>query len=169
MREIHKGGSCVQCAKIGAPLSLNSQWALRGECILKVRRTRGTCEWNSSVWCVEHETSSFFARIEYQRARWQPPFMPPRWLNIFTCSITQAPSACPADCSPRAAASRICAGCFCDCCSAKFLLFDRPTLSHQRWRGTCWRFGKLSVSTHVKCVCLFKLLEPHVHALKRTL
>jgi hypothetical protein len=95
--------------------------------------------------------------------------MPPRWLNIFTCSITQAPSACPADCSPRAAASRICAGCFCDCCSAKFLLFDRPTLSHQRWRGTCWRFGKLSVSTHEKCVCLFKLLEPHVHALKRTL
>lgn len=121
-------------------------------------RKRRTCEWNSWCVCGEHETSSFFARIEYQRARWQPPFMPPRWLNIFTCSITQAEvrarpivlRAPPRWIYVRAVFAIVAAA------SAKFLLFDRPTLSHQRLRerGTCWRFWKLSVGTHVKCVTL---------------
>lgn len=90
--------------------------------------------------------------------------MPPRWLNIFTCSITQAEvrarpivlRAPPRWIYVRAVFAIVAAP------SAKFLLFDRPTLSHQRLRERDVLAFLKALRRHAREMCNFKLLEPHV-------
>jgi len=170
MREINKGGSCVQCAKICAPLSLSTHNERRGECILKVRRTRGTCEWNSSVCvCVCGAWDQFFFCAYWISARTMTASIHATSLvKYFYLLHHSSPKCVPGRLfSARRRLAYMC-GLFLRLLQREIPAFWQANIEPSAlerdvlavWKALCQHAREM-------CVCLFKLLKRHVQVVVR--